>query len=145
VRCSIDDRHWLGCGRELFANHAGHRGIKAARSQFDAWLDIVTRAEWRNPEDVKASYPKASILKAGRVVFNIKDNDYRLIARVQQASVVMIRFFGTHGEYDEMTFDRKTYRLRINGRAGIRRDAEARSGSPRSRKRMAWGPSPDCT
>jgi mRNA-degrading endonuclease HigB of HigAB toxin-antitoxin module len=79
-----------------------------------------------NPEDVKASYPKASILKAGRVVFNIKDNDYRLIARVQyQASVVMIRFFGTHAEYDEMTFDRKTYRIRINGRAGIHRDAES--------------------
>jgi antitoxin component HigA of HigAB toxin-antitoxin module len=63
--------------------HNLHRGIKAARSQYDAWLDIVTRAECRNPEDVKASYPKASILKAGRVVFNIKGNDYRLIARVQ--------------------------------------------------------------
>lgn len=86
-----------------FANHAGHRGIKAARSQYDAWLDIVTRTEWRNPEDVKASYPKASILKAGRVVFNIKGNDYRLIARVQyQASLLAIRFFGTHAEYDEI-------------------------------------------
>ena len=85
------------------ADHAGHRGIKAARSQYDAWLDIVTRAEWRNPEDVKASYPKASILKAGRVVFNIKGNDYRLITRVQyQASVLMIRSFGTHAEYDEI-------------------------------------------
>jgi mRNA interferase HigB len=86
-----------------FANHTGHRGIKAVRSQYDAWLDIVTRAEWRNPEDVKASYPKASILKAGRVVFNIKGNDYRLIARVQyQAGVLMIRFFGTHAEYDKI-------------------------------------------
>jgi mRNA interferase HigB len=86
-----------------FADHAGHRGIKAARSQYGAWLDIVTRAEWLNPEDVKASYPKASILKAGRVVFNIKGNDYRLIVRVQyQASVLMIRFFGTHAEYDEI-------------------------------------------
>ena len=86
-----------------FAAHAGHRGIKAARSQYGAWLDIVTRAEWRNPEDVKASYPKASILKAGRVVFNIRGNDYRLIVRVQyQASVLMIRFFGTHAEYDEI-------------------------------------------
>jgi hypothetical protein len=37
--------------------------------------NVVTRAEWRNPEDVKASYPKANILKAGRVVFNIKGND----------------------------------------------------------------------
>ena len=33
-----------------------------------------------HPEDVKTSHPRASILKAGRVVFNIKGNDYRLIA-----------------------------------------------------------------
>jgi mRNA interferase HigB len=85
------------------AAHAGHRGIKAARSQYNAWLDIVARAEWSNPEEVKASYPKASILKAGRVVFNIKGNDYRLIARVQyQAGVLAIRFFGTHTEYDKI-------------------------------------------
>lgn len=86
---------------DYFADHAGHKGIKAARSQYHAWLDIVARAEWRNPEDVKASYPKASILKAGRVVFNIKGNDYRLVVRVQyRAGVLMIRFFGTHAEYD---------------------------------------------
>ena len=85
------------------AGHIGHKGIKAARSQYDAWLDIVDRAEWRNPEDVKVAYQKASILKAGRVVFNIKGNDYRLVARVQyQAAVVMIRFFGTHAEYDKI-------------------------------------------
>jgi mRNA interferase HigB len=86
-----------------FADHAGHRGIKAARSQYNVWLNIVARAEWRNPEDVKASYPKASILKASRVVFNIKGNDYRLIARVQyQAGVLALRFFGTHAEYDRI-------------------------------------------
>jgi mRNA interferase HigB len=60
------------------ADHAGHKGIKAAHSQYQAWLDIVGHALWRNPEDVKSAYPKASILKAGRVVFNIKGNDYRL-------------------------------------------------------------------
>jgi mRNA interferase HigB len=82
---------------------ASHKGIKVARSQYDAWLDIVTRSEWRNPEDVKASYPKASILKAGRVVFNIKGNDFRLIARIQYpAGVLAIRFFGTHAEYDDV-------------------------------------------
>ena len=85
------------------ADHAGHKGIKAARSQYEAWLDIVTRANWRNPEDVKASYPKASILKTSRVVFNIKGNDYRLVARVQyQAGALAIRFFGTHAEYDKV-------------------------------------------
>ena len=52
---------------------------------------------------MKASHPKASILKGGRVVFNIKGNDYRLIAAVQyRAAVLVIRFFGTHAEYDEI-------------------------------------------
>jgi mRNA-degrading endonuclease HigB of HigAB toxin-antitoxin module len=54
------------------ADHPGHKGIKAARSQYQAWLNIVIRANSRNPEEVKASYPKASILKGGRLVFNIK-------------------------------------------------------------------------
>src|SRR5580700_3844763 len=85
------------------ADHAGRKGVKAARSQYEAWLDIVSRANWRNPEDVKAAYPKASILKASRVVFNIKGNDYRLVARVQyQAGAMAIRFFGTHAEYDKI-------------------------------------------
>jgi mRNA interferase HigB len=85
------------------ADHAGCKGIRVARSQYDAWLAIVSRAEWRNPEDVKTSYPRASILKAGRAVFKIKGNDYRLVARVQyQAGVLAIRFFGTHAEYDKI-------------------------------------------
>jgi mRNA interferase HigB len=86
-----------------FAKRSGHKGVKAARGQYAAWLEIVARAEWRNPEDVKGAYPKASILKAGRVVFNIKGNDFRLIARIQyQAGIVAIRFFGTHAEYDKV-------------------------------------------
>jgi mRNA interferase HigB len=66
-----------------FAAHAGHRGVKAARSQYDAWLRIAMAADWRNPEHVKRAYPKASVLKGGRVVFNIKGNDFRLVAAVQ--------------------------------------------------------------
>ena len=85
------------------ADRAGHKGIKAARSEYQAWLDIVGRAQWRNPEDVKASYRKASILKSSRAVFNIKGNDYRLVARIQyQAGVLAIRFFGSHAEYDNV-------------------------------------------
>ena len=85
------------------ADHAGHKGIRAARSQYEAWRDIVGRANWRYPEDVKAAYPKASLLKAGRVVFNIKGNDYRLVAAVQyRAGALAIRFFGSHAEYDRI-------------------------------------------
>ena len=51
----------------------------------------------------RSAYPKASILKGSRAVFNIKGNDFRLIARLQyHAGVVGIRFFGTHVEYDEV-------------------------------------------
>jgi mRNA interferase HigB len=85
------------------ADHAGHRGIKVARSQYEVWLHIAIRASWRNPEDMKETYPKASNLKAGRVVFNIKGNDYRLVAAVQyRAGVLAIRFFGSHSEYDRI-------------------------------------------
>jgi mRNA interferase HigB len=92
-----------GLVESYLANHAGHRGIKAARSQYQAWLDIVGHARWSNPEEVKASYPKASILKASRVVFNIKGNDYRLVAALQyRAGALAIRFFGTHNEYNRI-------------------------------------------
>jgi mRNA interferase HigB len=65
-----------GLVESYFAKHTGHKGIKAARSQYEAWINIVSRAQWRNPEDLKASYPKASILKAGRVVFRATTTDW---------------------------------------------------------------------
>ncbi len=86
-----------------FAARAGHRGIRAARAQYDAWRAIVEKAQWKGPEDVKKAHPKASILKGSRAVFNIKGNDYRLIAIVQYANgVLMIRFFGSHEDYDKV-------------------------------------------
>ena len=86
-----------------FAARGGHRGIKAARAQYDAWRAIAASAQWKTPQDIKKAHPKASILKAGRVVFNIKANDYRLIGVVQyENGVMMIRFFGSHEEYDQV-------------------------------------------
>jgi HTH-type transcriptional regulator / antitoxin HigA len=77
--------------------------LSPARSQYDVWLALARRAQWGNPEEVKESHPRASILKAGRVVFNIKGNDYRLVAGLQyQARVLVIRFFGSHAEYDRI-------------------------------------------
>jgi mRNA interferase HigB len=92
-----------GAVHRYFVAHAGDKGIRAARSQYDVWLAIAARAQWRSPEDVKTSHPRASILKGGRVVFNIKGNDCRLVAALQyQAEIVVIRFFGRHAEYDRI-------------------------------------------
>jgi mRNA interferase HigB len=86
-----------------FAARGGHKGIKAARGQYDAWRAIAETAQWNTPEEVKKSHPKASVLKGSRVVFNIKANDYRLVSLVDyKAGIVMIRFFGTHEEYDKV-------------------------------------------
>lgn len=86
-----------------FAARAGQKAIKAARSQYYAWQAIANQVQWLTPMDVKQSHPKASILKGSRVVFNIKGNDYRLVAALNyRASVLAIRFFGTHAEYDKI-------------------------------------------
>ena len=81
----------------------GHKGIKAARAQYDTWRAIAETAQWKTPEEVKKFHPKASILKGSRVVFNIKANDYRLVSLMDyKAGIVMIRFFGAHDEYDKV-------------------------------------------
>ena len=87
----------------FFESRKGHKGIEAGRTQYEAWVRIVEGSDWKTPLDVKVSHPKASILKAGRVVFNIKANDYRLVSVVEyQDGILIIRFFGTHEEYDKI-------------------------------------------
>ena len=72
-----------------------------AEQSLRAWFDEVFKADWSLPSDIKAHYRSASILKNRRVVFNIKGNDYRLIAAVAyRLGVVYIKFVGTHAEYD---------------------------------------------
>lgn len=75
-----------------------------AEQPLRAWCAEVQKAQWKGPQDVKASYASASFLANDRVVFNIKGNTYRLVAHVRYAPVsfVFIRFIGTHAEYDKI-------------------------------------------
>lgn len=74
---------------------------REAEQPLRAWHDEATRAEWKQPADIKAQYRSASILKNRRVVFNIKGNDYRLIVAVAyRIGVVYVKFVGTHAQYD---------------------------------------------
>jgi len=86
---------------EYLRRASGSKGIAAARKSWQVWLAIASASRWRAPMDVKHSHPRVSVLKRGRVVFNIKGNDYRLVAQVNyQAGTLEVRFFGTHAEYD---------------------------------------------
>lgn len=67
------------------------------------WQQIVSKAFWRNPNELKQTYALASILQNGRVVFNIKGNSYRLITDVNyENNAVYIKWFGTHVDYDRI-------------------------------------------
>ena len=67
------------------------------------WYDTAKSADWKSPSDIKQTYVHASILKNGRVVFNIKGNTYRLIVRFNyEKQWAFIRFIGTHSEYDKI-------------------------------------------
>jgi mRNA interferase HigB len=74
-----------------------------AKSGLDAWFHEAEDADWGNPAQLKEQYATASILKNGRVVFNIGGNKYRLVVRINYAyRVVYVRFAGTHSEYDQI-------------------------------------------
>ncbi len=83
--------------REFWIRHVD------AKAPLEAWHSEAKAAKWRNPQDIKVQYRNASILKNGRVVFNISGNKYRLIVAVRyDLQIIFIRFVGTHRQYDQI-------------------------------------------
>lgn len=83
--------------RDFWEQHPGAKG------SLEAWIDEVKHAQWESAHDIKARYPRASILGNKRIVFDIKGNDYRLIVSVAyRHGAVYIKFIGTHAEYDKV-------------------------------------------
>jgi mRNA interferase HigB len=71
-----------------------------AREPTLAWYRHVLRADWKAPGEVKRDFGSASILRDGRVVFNIAGNKYRVVVWINYPyRVVYIRFIGTHSQY----------------------------------------------
>ena len=67
------------------------------------WYDAAMSSNWKSPADVKRTYANASILKENRIVFNIKDNSYRLVAKFNfEKQWIFIRFIGSHKEYNKI-------------------------------------------
>jgi mRNA interferase HigB len=76
-------------------------GVGDAEGPLQTWYRYTLRADWASPADVKAEFGHASILRDGRVVFNIAGNKYRLVVWINyRRRVVYIRFVGTHAQYD---------------------------------------------
>ena len=77
--------------------------VPTAEAELKAWYAEAKAADWADPADVKPKYGNASILKGGRVVFNICGNNHRLVVWINyEFHTVYIRFLGTHKEYDQI-------------------------------------------
>lgn len=79
-----------------------------AANEIEAWTAIVTSTRWHNFVDVSAMFKDADSVD-GYVVFNIRQNRYRLITVIHYAKTakekqteghVYIRSFLTHKQYD---------------------------------------------
>jgi mRNA interferase HigB len=82
---------------------ARSEGYRDAHDPLMAWVRQVKVADWTGPADVKRDIRSASILRNGRVVFNIAGNKYRIIVWINYPyRVVYTRFVGTHAQYDRI-------------------------------------------
>ena len=83
--------------REFWKKHAD------SEQQLKSWFRETEKTSWETINDLKKDYPKASILKDNRIVFDIKGNNYRLIVKFNfEYQICWIRFIGTHAEYDKI-------------------------------------------
>jgi mRNA interferase HigB len=83
---------------------------KSAERSLKAWIYEVRDTNWNNANELKLKYRNASIISSKRVVFNIKGNEYRLIADIEyKIKIVFIVWFGTHQQYDKIDAKKITY------------------------------------
>ena len=73
-----------------------------AENPLRVWFSIVEKSQWNSPQDVKNIFgPTVDFVDDNRIIFDIGGNKYRLIIHVAyQYKRVLIKFIGTHKEYD---------------------------------------------
>ena len=69
-----------------------------------AWFSIADKAKWKSPQDVKNDFGSSvDFIDDNRIIFDIGGNKYRLIIHVAyKYKRVLIKFIGTHKEYDHI-------------------------------------------
>jgi mRNA interferase HigB len=72
-----------------------------AMEALETWYRVCKKATWRNFNEVRTAYPSADVVGDDRMVFNIKGNKYRLIARFSfRYKAIQVKWIGTHAEYN---------------------------------------------
>jgi mRNA interferase HigB len=77
----------------------------------EKWYDDTKRANWKNFTDVKKTFNTVDGVGNDRYVFDIKGNQYRLIALIIfKVRTVFILFVGTHKKYDKVNANKITFK-----------------------------------
>jgi len=72
-----------------------------AETPLRVWFSQVSAATWAGPADIRLTFGSADFVGDYRVIFDIGGNKYRLVTHVSyRFSRVLIKFVGTHKEYD---------------------------------------------
>ena len=81
-----------------------------AATALEDWYHKVSKAEWTCFADMRQMFNSVDNVGNQHYVFNIRGNNHRLIVVVKfTISLVLIRFIGTHAEYD--LIDAKTFEI----------------------------------
>lgn len=87
--------------KTIVAFYTWHADAKVA---LEDWYEKVESAEWENFAQLRMSFASADHVGNKRIVFNIRGNEYRLVAIVLfKVKIVYVRFIGTHQDYDKLS------------------------------------------
>ena len=75
-----------------------------AETPIRIWYALVSRAIWNGPAEVKAEFGAAvDFVGDNRIIFDLAGNRYRLVVHVAyRYRRVLVKFIGTHAEYDRI-------------------------------------------
>ena len=74
-----------------------------AKNALEDWFSKTQEAQWNCFADVKNTFHSVDAVGSRRYVFNIRGNNYRLVAIILFVpKFVYVRFIGTHAEYDKL-------------------------------------------
>ena len=77
----------------------------------EKWYSDAKAATWKNFSELKQTFNTADSVGNDRYAFDIKGNQYRLIALIIfKVRTVFILFIGTHKEYDTIKADKITFK-----------------------------------
>ncbi len=74
-----------------------------AEQALRSWLQEMQSTEFCKPADIRRHYRSVDFVGDDRVIFNIGDDKYRLVANMSyRRQIAFIKFIGTQKQYDRI-------------------------------------------